>query len=267
MIKQLSALFLLLLSVSAVGKPMRIVSLNPCIDAILLEVAEPSQIAALSFYSSDPAATSISITRAAAFKIARGTAEDTILLKPDLVFGSIYETPQLRSVLLKYHIPITLYDITNTLSSSFEQIRDIAAKVGRPQKGAELIQKIEASLRATKAPASRPKIASLIYRSEGLVLGSGTLTEALLTHTGFQNTSKTYGIAAYGTLPLEKLVRSPPALLLRATDATANSRILSHPILAKMKIAMRDIPARQLNCAGPSIIEATQTLARVRKSL
>jgi iron complex transport system substrate-binding protein len=256
-----------LLPVSAMGKPMRIVSLNPCVDAILLEVAEPNQIIALSFYSHDPAATSLSITRAARFKSARGTAEDTILLKPDLVLGSIYETSQLRSALLKYHIPMALYDVANTIPDSFAQIRDIAAKVGHPQKGAQLIHKIEASLRATKAPDDSPKIASLIYRSEGLVLGSGTLTEALLAHTGFQNMSKAYGIAAYGTLALEKLVRSPPALLLRATDAPGNSRILSHPILTKMKIPMRDIPARMLNCAGPSIIDATRTLAQVRKSL
>jgi iron complex transport system substrate-binding protein len=34
--------------------PRRIVSLNPCLDAILLDVADPGQITALSHYSREP---------------------------------------------------------------------------------------------------------------------------------------------------------------------------------------------------------------------
>ena len=39
------------------GPARRVVSLNPCLDALLLAVADPSQVAALSHYSHDPDAT------------------------------------------------------------------------------------------------------------------------------------------------------------------------------------------------------------------
>jgi iron complex transport system substrate-binding protein len=40
-----------------------VVSLNPCTDAILAEVADPAQIAGLSSYSSDPAASSMDLAQ------------------------------------------------------------------------------------------------------------------------------------------------------------------------------------------------------------
>src|SRR3546814_2367635 len=38
-------------SVAAAAKPQRIVSLNPCVDAVLMRIADPGQIAAISQYS------------------------------------------------------------------------------------------------------------------------------------------------------------------------------------------------------------------------
>jgi iron complex transport system substrate-binding protein len=267
MIKIVSALGVALLSVSAVAKPMRIISLNPCLDAILVRVAEPSQIAALSSYSRDPQATSLALSIAQRFASTRGTADDVILRKSDLVLGSVYETPQLRAALKKYAIPLDLYDIANSVDENFAQIRAIALKTGNPHLGAALIADIQHALDVNAAPASRKKINTLVYRSEGLVLGAGTLTADLLMHTGFHNASETYGIKAFGILPLEKLVRNPPELLLRASNSERRGRLLYHPILNRGKITMRDFPARSLNCGGPSIIDAVQALAKIRDTL
>ncbi len=46
----------------------RIVSLNPCTDAVLVEVADPQQILALSSYSSDPASSSMDLAVASALR-------------------------------------------------------------------------------------------------------------------------------------------------------------------------------------------------------
>ena len=43
----------------AVNQAPTIVSLNPCLDAILVEIAEPDQVLALSHYSRDPGSSSI----------------------------------------------------------------------------------------------------------------------------------------------------------------------------------------------------------------
>ncbi|MEP6199925.1 MAG: ABC transporter substrate-binding protein, partial [Marinomonas sp.] len=74
----------------------RIVSLNPCVDAILVEVAPADQILALSHYSRDPSATTIGTARASAFGVTGGTVEEVAALSPDLVIGGSFVAPATR---------------------------------------------------------------------------------------------------------------------------------------------------------------------------
>ena len=78
----------ILASVSSAGAaPRRVVSLNPCLDAILLEVADPAQITALSRYSRDPRLSAVANV-ARRFPSTGGSAEEVVALKPDLVLTS-----------------------------------------------------------------------------------------------------------------------------------------------------------------------------------
>ena len=63
----------------------KIVSLNPCSDAVLAEVADPAQILAISHYSHDPRASSMPLDQARRFRSTGGTVEEVIALKPDVV--------------------------------------------------------------------------------------------------------------------------------------------------------------------------------------
>jgi len=71
----------------------RVVSLNPCVDAVLMQVADPAQIAAISHYSQDPAATSIPLALARRFKATSETAEEVVALAPDLVITGEHVAP------------------------------------------------------------------------------------------------------------------------------------------------------------------------------
>ena len=53
-----------------------IVSLNPCSDAVLAQVADRDQIAAISHYSQDPRATSMDLRLARSLPANGGTAEE-----------------------------------------------------------------------------------------------------------------------------------------------------------------------------------------------
>ena len=59
-----------------------IVSLNPCTDAILAEVAAPGQLLAISHYSKDPRASSMEAAVAARFAATGGTVEEVLALDP-----------------------------------------------------------------------------------------------------------------------------------------------------------------------------------------
>ena len=63
MIRGFAILLALFASASPAGA-RRIVSTNPCVDAILMQVADPADIVAISHYSHDPRASSIAIAQA-----------------------------------------------------------------------------------------------------------------------------------------------------------------------------------------------------------
>ncbi len=259
----------LLMAGQALAAPQRIVSLNPCTDAMLVEIADPSTIAALSFYSRDPASTSIPLATAQRFASTSGTAESILRLSPDLVIGSSYTPPQTRVVLAKFGIDYVAIDQPNTVAESVAQIRQLASRLEAKNRSENLVARIQQAARLIRAR----KISALVVRHEGLVLGTGSLTADLMARAGFDNVSARYGIAAWGALPLEKLLRTPPPVLLRAQttrgDRARGESLLTHPALLKIagKTQTRVLPSTLLNCGGPTIIPAMQKLRALRESV
>lgn len=78
---------------SAEPRAPRIVSINPCTDAVLMHVADPLQIAAISRDSHDPLATSIPLAQAQRFDFTSGSAEEIVALAPDIVIAGSHVAP------------------------------------------------------------------------------------------------------------------------------------------------------------------------------
>ncbi len=254
---------------AAQARPLRVVSINPCLDAILMEVADPAQIAGISHYSQDPAATSIPLAQAMRFRATSGTAEEVMALSPDLVIAGGHVSPSTVNALERLHIPLMRLAVAETIAQSYAQIRQVAAAMGHPARGEASIARIEAAVMASR-PADRRKIPALMWQSGGLVPGKGTLADQLLDVSGFENLSATYGLTKWDVLPLEYLVARPPAILLSATSSGAQSdRMLSHPAIGRLggRIAIRSYPFQLLQCAGPTIASAVTRLAALRRSL
>ncbi|PTQ13266.1 ABC transporter substrate-binding protein [Sphingomonas oleivorans] len=252
---------------SARARPPRIVSINPCVDAVLMRVADPGQIAGISHYSQDPAASSIPLDLARRFKATSGTAEEVVALAPDMVIAGPHVAPATIQALRRMRIPLIQFSVAEGISESEAQIRAIAAAAGHPERGERLSAAIEAAIGAARR-AQGPDVPALIWQGGGLVPGSGTLADELLRVSGFINMSAAYGLKKWDVLPLEHLVARPPELLL-TTGAEARDRMLSHPVLRRMsgRIAIRDYPPRLLHCGGPTIIEAVTRLAALRREL
>jgi iron complex transport system substrate-binding protein len=266
------AAFLLLMAASTsmlAATPQRIVSLNPCTDAILVDIARPDQIAALSFYSFDPSASSIPQATAAKYKSTRGTAEDILRLKPDLVIGSSYTPLQTQAALKRFGIRYAGFEAPGSVGESQKQITVMAALIGAQAKAVALNRHIDAAF--STAPLAA--VDALVYRNGGLVLGAGSLTADIMARSGFRNISKNYGIADWGVLPLEKLVRLPPAVLLHAetnpADRARGEWALTHPVLRHLaqRTQFRTLPSGVLNCGGPSIIPAARMVRSLRASV
>lgn len=253
------------------GPPRRVVSMNPCVDAVLMEIAEPAQIAAISHYSHDQRATSIPLDRAQRYPAVSGSAEDVIGAAPDLVIAGPHVSIQTIAALKRLGIPLLQLTVPESVAENQAQITQIAARIGRTQAGNALNARIDAAMVANRWNAA--PIDALIWQGSGLVPGTGTLADELMTHTGFRNMSGPMHLKKWDILPLEGLLDHPPAVLLAGRgDMSAGSgdgnRMLSHPALIKAgkQIRIAQYPSNLLHCGGPVIIRSVERLAAVRRA-
>ena len=238
----------------------RIVSINPCVDAVLMQVADPGQIAGISHYSQDPRATSIPIALARRFVATSGTAEEVVALRPDVVLTGSHVSPATIAALTRMHIRLVQYPVPTTVAQSEAEVRDIERVAGHPARGAALAAAIDAAARQSPLP----PVGALILSGGGLVPGTGTLADELLTRAGFRNLSAAYGLKQWDVLPLEYLLARPPTTA-RAADA-GSDRLATHPALARLarRITGAPYPTRLLSCGGPTIVAAMARLRAVR---
>jgi iron complex transport system substrate-binding protein len=251
-------------SAPAWAVPPRIVSLNPCSDAILVEVADPAQIRALSAYSRDPASASLMPGVAARFASTHGTIEEVIALHPDVVIDGAFVAPATAAAYRRLGLRLATIGTQRSVADAIRDVRQLAALAGHRDRGEALVWRIEAALAAAAPPAGHPPVEAVLWEWGGIVAGSGTLTGELLERTGFANLPARQGYRQADNYPIERLIAHPPRLLLTVGD----DRMLHHPALAALSHTLRaDFPAGLLYCGGPTIIRAAQRLAALRKAL
>src|SRR5689334_22672743 len=101
-------------------QPARIVSLNQCLDAILIELVPKQRIAAVSHYARDPLVSAIA-DRAASLPITYETAEEIVALRPDLVLASRHSAIATRNALRRVGIPYELFEVPFSVEESVAQ--------------------------------------------------------------------------------------------------------------------------------------------------
>lgn len=266
-------LVFLAFATSAAGgaAPRRVVSLNPCLDGILIAVADPGQIAALSHYSRDPHQSAI-VAQAARFPFTWGSAEEVAAMKPDLVLRSSMGGRALTVVLPRLGIHEASFRVPDSVEENLAQIERIARLVGHPERGHALEARIRAALTAAEPRPGEPRLGALIYEYRGLASGRGTLVDELMQRAGFDNLAPRYGLAHTGDVPLERLLADPPQVLLSgrlAPDQPAwADRVLSHPALVALRrrIKVETFPETLMFCGGPTLVPEVQALAQAREN-
>ena len=245
-----------------------IVSLNPCTDAILAEVADPAQLLAISHYSQDPAGSSMDLAKARQFRATGGSVEEVLALKPDLVVDGNFTPPATRAALERLGLKLEQVPIAATVPDSLAQIRRLAALVGHPGRGEALVRRIETALTASKAPGGA-SVPAIVWQGGGIVAGEGTLITALLVHSGFTNAAAARGLTQANHLPLEDMIAHPPRVILAAgTSHGDEDRLLSHPALAGLKNTTRaPLEPSLLWCGGPTIPKTLARLAEVQRQV
>lgn len=238
----------------------RVVSLNPCLDAILVEVADPEQILALSHYSGDRASSSIAPDIAARFTKSGGTVEEVLALDPDLVLASTFIAPGTRNALERLGVRIEAFDSPGTIAQSKAQIRQIGELLGQGRNAELLVRDIDRAW----VERDRPAIATLLWQPGQIVPGEATLVSELLARNGFASHSAAQGLGQADYVSLEALLANPPDLVLVA----GSSRGQQHPLLGKLEqTKVEALDPRLLYCGGPTIIALQQRLDEIRADM
>lgn len=243
----------------------RIVSMNPCTDAILAEVADPAQVLALSAFSRDPASSSMDTGLARRFPAVSGSLEEVVALRPDIVVSGNFHGPATVNAFRRLGIRLVQFPIAGTVEESRAQVRQMAALTGQPGRGEALVARIDTALAMAAPPPGARPVAALVWQSGGIVPGEGTLIADLLRRTGFANAAAMRGLGQADFLPLERVMADPPAVILAAGGHSGEDRMLDHPALQRLPATRRAaFSSSLLWCGGPTIIPAAARLAQVR---
>ncbi len=237
-----------------------IVSLNPCLDAILVDIAPPGQVLALSHYSRDPGSSSIPASIAARYGVTGGTAEEVIAAQPDLVLASIYLPQPTRSALERAGLKVATFGSPMSVEESAEQVREVAAMAGRTNAGETLAARITAL-----PPRPQSTIDALLWQPGEIVAGEQTLIAALLREEGFASHAARRGLKQADGVSLESVLADPPLLLLVAGDAPGQRHRLLAGQMKSMHIASFD--PSLIYCGGPTIPKARARLRQIRAEL
>lgn len=252
------------------AEPKRIVSMNLCLDSVLVELVPHEHILALSQYSRDPWRSTIA-DLAAKMPYTNETAEEVVALRPDLVLASRHSAIATRNALKRVGVRFELFDVPQSIDESTDQIRRLATLLHREAEGEALIGRIQNAIdRAKPAPTERTLTAA-IYQPGGLSTGANTVTGQLMHIAGLDNVAARYGVKSYRPLSLELLISEPPDVLLVGDTTfgapTHAERLVHHRALQALqyRMSLEPFPARLIYCAGPAMIDALDALTAARR--
>lgn len=223
----------------ALAGAVRVFSADYCADQLVLALADPGQIAALSV----DAEKDFSYLRANAEGLpqARADAEQVIARNPDIViryWGG--DAARLQ------RLGVTV--VTLDYAADFEAVKAnvlIAAKaMGQQRRGELLVREIAARLLALSSR-GRLSIAGLYVTPGGVTAGKGTMIDAIFTAAGVGNVEAERGLSYWPPLSAEALVANPPRFIVTGFFS-ANSERVNHWSAARHP-ALRNVIERTPN--------------------
>jgi hypothetical protein len=107
---------------SAKPSPRRVASLNACLDAMLVHLADRSQIAALSHYAREEHSSTVAAT-AKTLPFTWESAEEIIALEPDLILASKHSALATRNALKRLHVPVERFAVSKSIDESLARSR------------------------------------------------------------------------------------------------------------------------------------------------
>lgn len=245
------------------ARPGRIISINLCTDQLLLDLAQPGQIMGLSPFARE----ALRSSGVAGIPLLSGTAEEIMVLKPDLVVSDRYTRRMTRDFLRARQIPLEEFDLVDTIAGSKAQIARFGEMTGSHARARERIAELDGAMAALKSAASGAPLRVLPLSRRGWVTGPRSLVSDVLAEAGLVNAAAELGFGMGGFAKLETIVAlMPDAILITASEGRAEDQgraLLLHPAIDALfpperRIILSD---RLTACGGTTLAEAMRQIA------
>ncbi len=229
----------------------RVVSLNLCTDQLLVLLA-PEQVLALEPLARDRNLSFVA-EQAQKFPTVPADAEAVLRLHPDLVVAGDYGAQTTIAVLRLHGLRVVQFKEAEDFPAIESGIRQMAALLDVPARGAAMVDTMQRQLSALAKPA-RP-LTALYWEARGYTAGPGSLGNALLQAAGLRNAGTG---SVVGT---ETLLTHPPDLLVTQTAPNFPSLatdLAESPMFGFIRHVR--IPPNLVICGGPFTVRAAETL-------
>jgi iron complex transport system substrate-binding protein len=245
----------------------RVASMNVCTDQLLIELADPEQIAGLSRFSRD-VGRSFAANDARRFPVLSGGAEDILLLKPDIVVTGLFDKHSTREFLREHGVRIAEFAVPRNLDEAKAQMRRMGEIVQHADRATAEIARLDAAVARARQTVTEKHYSVLPLFRRGWVAGSDSLISSLLAETGLFNMASDLGTVTGGFASLEAIVSArPDFLVVSEADDRAEDEgraFLLHPALERLYPPAKRIviPERLTVCGGAMLAEALDVLVK-----
>jgi iron complex transport system substrate-binding protein len=249
----------------AAEPPQRVVSINLCTDELALLLAKPGQLVSVSALSHDPVESAY-WREARSFPANRGSAEEIVPLKSDVVLAGTFTTRTTVSLLKQLGRRVVEVAPAATLGESRAAIRQMGEVLGNESRAEELIAEMDARIAAAAARIQAfgaPRKAVLYRPGEGIA-GEASMQGTLMTALGIGNLAAVYGVHERADMPLEDFVQMKPDLIISAVSAygrSVQSEAAAHPAFAHARAPRVTYPDVLTRCGSPVLAEAAERIA------
>jgi iron complex transport system substrate-binding protein len=236
-----------------------VASVDYCADQYVLGLAGQSQILAVSHEAQSSYA--YFNQRAQNHRTIRGSAEEILKLQPDVTIRSWRGSQATDTLFKKAGINSVIVPYASTPEGVFESTLKIAEALGQNSTLNDYVNQQKIRYSALQN-ASRSTLKALYVTSSGYTGGSGTFVDKVLKLSGFESAAEVYGIVGWSSLPLEKMTRSKPDVIIasffdlgtiRSQWSFGKSDYLAHLIENTPTIM---VPSKYLSCNGMFFVEA-----------
>ncbi len=265
-----SFLFLLLLLLPqplTAAHPQRVVSQAVGTDELLLALADPNQIAALSHISHEAEFSPVAAEAKRFPALKDSDAESVLRFRPDLVLAASFTRPETLALLKRAGVRLVVLDRFDTLADVYASLRILGRELGQEARAEAVIAQSQGRVEALAARLKGVRPVRVL--SAGIypfTSGSGTTFQDLCEHVGAVNVAAEAGLKGHAPTPSETLLVWNIEVLVAAGDDGVRAQLAAIPhyrLLPAFKAGhLVVIPGPMMSSVSHHRIAAYEALAR-----